>query len=130
MVFVLTITTNITILTITIIKNTFQHEEDSLAFKYWSARMKKSNSEFFHRWMDDLRRRQNKVINDLQLRRKPLKSNFQKLFLKLGKIFDYFCVTGYNVFKLYMHNRVHSNLAKQKQTTKYNGKCISSRFQA
>ena len=51
--------------------------------------------------------RQNKAINDYHLRWKLLKSNFQKLFLMLGKIFYYFLVTLNNfVFELRMHHRV------------------------
>ena len=36
-----------------------------------------------------------------------IKSNFQILFLTVGKIFYYFCVTLYNVFELYMHHKKH-----------------------
>ena len=52
--------------------------------------MKKSNNEFPHRWIDDLRKRQNEAINALHVCWKPLKSNFQKLFLKRDKILDSF----------------------------------------
>ena len=34
-------------------------------------------------------------------------NNFQKLFLIGGKIFNYFSVTLYNVFKLYDIHKVH-----------------------
>ena len=67
--------------------------------------MKKFNNHFRHTEVVDLRRRQNKTINDHHLRWKPLKSNFQKLFLILGKIFYYFLVTLNNfVFELRMHH--------------------------
>ena len=52
--------------------------------------MAKFNNEFIHRQVDDLRSRQNETVSDLQLRWKPLKSNFQKLFLIVSKIFYYF----------------------------------------
>ena len=46
--------------------------------------MKKfDNLFFFHKYAGDLRSRQNKAINDLQLRRKPLKSIFEK-FVEVG----------------------------------------------
>ena len=54
--------------------------------------MNKSNNEFLHRRTDDLR----KVTNALQLCWKPLRSNFKKIFLIGGKIFDYFWVTLHN----------------------------------
>ena len=57
---------------------------------YWSACMIKFNNEFLQRQVDDLRSRQNGTVSYLQLRWKPLKSNFQKLFLIVGKIFYYF----------------------------------------
>ena len=47
--------------------------------------MIKFKNEFLHRLVDDLRSRQNEIMSDLQLRWKPLKSNFQKLFLIVGK---------------------------------------------
>ena len=72
------------------IKNIFQHEEDEVNLNYWSACMIKFNNELLHRQVDDLRCRQNETMNDLQLLCKPLKSNFKKLFLILGKIFCYF----------------------------------------
>ena len=52
--------------------------------------MKKYNNEFLNRYAGDLRSRQNIAIYDLQILWKPLKSNFEKLFLILGKIFYYF----------------------------------------
>ena len=52
--------------------------------------MKKSDIEFLHRWVDDLRSRQNEIINDLQLKWwKPLERNFD-LKAILVKIFDNF----------------------------------------
>ena len=73
-------------------------EIDFLISSYWhsknlnysSACMKKFNDQFRNRQMKDLRSKQNKNINDYHLRRKPLKINFQKSFLILGKIFYYF----------------------------------------
>ena len=41
--------------------NTFQHEEDSVALKNWNGSINKFNNEF----LDRLRSRQNKAINDL-----------------------------------------------------------------
>ena len=70
--------------------NTFQHEEDKENLNFSSACMMKFNNKFRHTLVVDLERRQNKAINDHHLRWKPLKSNFQKLFLILGKIFCYF----------------------------------------
>ena len=52
--------------------------------------MKKSNHGFLHRWIGDLRYRQNVAINVLQLCWKHLKSNFQILLLILEKIFEDF----------------------------------------
>ena len=52
--------------------------------------MIKYNNEFLHKQVDDLRSRQNETADDLQLRWKPLKNNFQKLFLIESKIFNYF----------------------------------------
>ena len=48
---------------------------------------KKFNTEFLHRWMYDLRSKQNKAINALQICWKPLQGSFQKIFLIGGKIF-------------------------------------------
>ena len=68
--------------------------------------MKKFNNQFCHIWAVDLKRRQSKAIKDQPLRWKPLKSNFQKLLLMLGKIFCYFLVTLNNFkFELHMHHR-------------------------
>ena len=54
--------------------NTSQHKEDSVAFKLLECpHEKKINNEFLHRYIDDLRSTQIETINDLQLRRKPLK---------------------------------------------------------
>ena len=52
--------------------------------------MKKSNNGFPRRWIGELKSRQNKTINVLQFFWKPLKSNFQKLFLIGGEMFNYF----------------------------------------
>ena len=60
--------------------------------------MKKSSNEFLHRQIGDLRNRQNEAKNVLLLSWKPLKSNS----LIGDKILDYFRVTLYNVFKLYI----------------------------
>ena len=65
--------------------------------------MKKSKSEFLHRLIGDLSSGQNKAINALQLCLKPLKSNLQTLFFIGGRIFYYFRVTLYNVFRQYMY---------------------------
>ena len=67
--------------------------------------MKKSSDEFFHIQISDLR----KAINALQLCWTPLRSNFQKLFLKDAKYLinkKYSEVTLYNVIKLYTHHKV------------------------
>ena len=50
--------------------------------KYLSACMKKFNKEILHREVDDLRSRQNETKRYLQLRWKPLKSNFQRYSLQ------------------------------------------------
>ena len=47
--------------------------------------MKTFNNHFLHTQQRNLRNRQNKDINYHHLRWKPLKSNFQKFFLILGK---------------------------------------------
>ena len=48
------------------ILNAFQHEEDSVAFKLLElACMKKSNREFFHKQIGDLKSRENEAINAL-----------------------------------------------------------------
>ena len=65
--------------------NTFQHEQDNVNFICLSARMKNFNNEFLQKQTGDLRSRQNKVVNDVQFCWKPLKSDFQKSFLILGK---------------------------------------------
>ena len=52
--------------------------------------MKKFNNEFLNRQVGDLRSTQKEAINGLQLRQKPLKIDFQKLFLTLSEIFYYF----------------------------------------
>ena len=57
--------------------------------------MKESNREFPHRWIGNLRKKQNETINHLQVCYKLLKRNFQILFIILGKIFGYFWVTLY-----------------------------------
>ena len=73
------------------IKNTFQHEEDEVEFELLECiRMIKFNNEFLHKQVDDLGSRKNETVSDLHLRWKPLKSNFQKLFLLVSKIFNYF----------------------------------------
>ena len=61
--------------------NNFQHEEEIIG-----VCMKKSTNEFLILEFDYLRNRQNKII----LCWKPLKSNFQKLFLMLDKVLDHF----------------------------------------
>ena len=48
-------------------------------------------------------------MSDLQLRWKPLKINFQKLFLTGIKIIVYFRATLYNTFKQYAHHKMHKN---------------------
>ena len=53
---------------------------------YWNACMKKLK-QFLHTYMDNFKSIQNKAVNDHHFHWKPLKSNSQKLFLKLGKIF-------------------------------------------
>ena len=68
--------------------------------------MKKSNNKFLHRWIGDLKSKLNEAINALQLCSKPFKSNFQKVFQIKGKIFDYFGLRLYNVFKLYANHKV------------------------
>ena len=72
------------------IKNTFQHEEDKVEFELLECMYEKFNNEFLHRQADDLRSKQSEIVSDLQLRWKPFKSNFQKLFLIVSKIFNYF----------------------------------------
>ena len=70
--------------------NTLQHEEDNVAFKFLEIFLKKSITVFLHRWINDINNGQNKAINAIHLCWKPLKSNFQNLFLIAGKIFNYF----------------------------------------
>ena len=69
--------------------------------------MKKSNNEDLCRWIGDLRSKENEAINVLPFCCKPLKNDFQKLFLIGGKIFHYFWVTLHDVIKLYMYHKVH-----------------------
>ena len=51
--------------------NTFQQKEDKVKFKLFETCMKKLNAAFLYREVSDLKSRQNKIIKDLQLRRKP-----------------------------------------------------------
>ena len=60
---------------------------------YWSVSMKKFNSQFLRTQVGNLRSRQNKAIKNRHFRCKLLKSNYQKIFLKLVKLFYYFWVT-------------------------------------
>ena len=58
---------------------TYIPEEEFKCKKYTS--IKKFNNEFLRQLVDDLRTIQNDAINRLQLRWKPLLSNFEKLLL-------------------------------------------------
>ena len=57
--------------------------------------MIKSNNDFLHSWIGDLRSRQNEDINVFQIFIKPMKIMLKKM-LKLGKIFEELCIISLN----------------------------------